>query len=223
MVLASAVFASAMLVMPAPAHAQLVGTGAAGNSFPFGGPVVGAGTVYQQIYAASNFSGAGNLLSVSFFEDPQIAGALRPATVDLYVSTTTIGVNGLSISDFNSNRGANNMLFGTYALSGDAPTTLTFTGTPFFYDPLVGNLLLDFRFSNIGAPPADRASYKANSGDSNGAFSRAHDFGTQFVGWGLQTQFNFGATATVPEPATFALVGAGLLGLVGVRRRVRRG
>jgi hypothetical protein len=52
-------------------------------------------------------------------------------------------VNSLSNVNFNSNLGANNAAFASMALSGTAPSVLSFTGGPFNYDPSQGNLLLD--------------------------------------------------------------------------------
>jgi len=178
--------------------------------------------VYQQVYKSSLFTG-GNLQSIKFFRDTD-AGTLFSATFNLYVSTTTAAVNGLSTSNFDANRGANNTLFGTYALSGSAPSVLTFTGAAFNYDPMQGNLLLDFRLSNVGALPTPPASFKSNFRDAAGAFSRAHNFGTGFEDTGLQTEFVFRPTTpttTVPEPTTFALVAAGIGLMAGYNRRKR--
>jgi len=201
---------------PNTGGAQLVGPGVSGNSFPFTGTQGGIGTIYQQVYAASNFVGAGFLNSVSFFEVGEVT--LRSGTYDLFASTTSTAVNGLSTSNFDGNRGANNVLFASMALSGASPAILTFLGGPFFYDPTAGNLLLDFRISNIGV--SGNGVFKADNGTAGGVYSRAHNFGLAFENYGLQTQFNFTpAVAVVPEPATFALVGVGLLVVMGIGRR----
>ncbi|MEP6763958.1 MAG: hypothetical protein ABJB66_06590 [Gemmatimonadaceae bacterium] len=125
----SVIAAAALAMMPSITEAQLVGTGTGGNFFPFGGPFVGVGTVYQQVYASSNFSSGGNLQSVSFFlDDFGESSDLRTGTYSLFVSTTSVAVNALSTSNFYSNRGANNILFGTYVIGANttAPNVLTF-------------------------------------------------------------------------------------------------
>ncbi|MEP6779952.1 MAG: PEP-CTERM sorting domain-containing protein [Gemmatimonadaceae bacterium] len=214
----SVIAAATLAILPSVTQAQLVGTGTGANNFPFGG----SGTVYQQVYASSNFPSGGNLQSVSFFLDPE-AGAgsfLRTGTYSLFVSTTSVAVNALSTSNFDSNRGANNILFGTYVIGANtaSPNVLTFAAqNAFNYVPGAGNLLLDFRISGGGASTS--AFYKADNGDAGGAFSRSHDFGSQFADWGLQTQFNYGPTTTTPEPSTIVLMGAGFLAVFAARRR----
>jgi len=207
------------LCLPGAGSAQLVGSGVSNNAFPFGAATAGPGTVYQQLYAASNFLGAGFLTSVSFFSGS--AGILRSGTYDLFVSTTTTPVNGGSTSNFDSNRGANNILFTSAVLAGAAPAVLTFNGAGFFYDPAAGNLLLDFRIS--GGVDGNVLFKSNNDTNSGGVFSRYHDFGTAFIGRGLQTEFVFGAVGpqpeTVPEPATMTMLATGLAGMAAARRR----
>ena len=217
-----AIVSAALALWPAVSSAQLIGNGFVYDSFPFGNPAACcSGTVYQQVYKSSLFTG-GNLQSIKFFLYPVFGPSqLVSATFDLYVSTTTAAVNGLSTSNFDANRGANNTLFGTYALSGNAPSVLTFTGAAFTYDPMQGNLLLDFRLSNVGALQSNSAYFKADNGTAAGAFSRATNFGFGFDNWGLQTQFAFSQTTTVPEPTTFALVAAGIGLMAGYNRRKR--
>ena len=200
------------VLLPWSAGAQLVGSGSGGdNLLPFGGPP--SATIYQQLYAASNFAGPGFLQAVTFFRSAQ-AGTLRPGTYDLFVSTTSVPLNGLSNVNFDGNRGANNLLFGSYALGDPAPLELTFAGVPFFYNPALGNLLLDFR---ITGTVFGGATYRADA-NAIGVFSRTFNGpGSGFEGWGLQTRFTI--VSTVPEPATLAMVGAGVLVLFGIRRR----
>ena len=204
------------LASPQTTQAQLVGSPTSGNCFPFGCVGNGSGTVYQQVYAASNFSGSGTLQQINFFQFGT-GGSLRSGTYDIYVSTTSAAVNGLS-SDFDSNRGADNILFGSFVLGGAAPATLSFTGADFLYDSSLGNLLLDIRVSNGGATGGSY--YRANNGDAGGVYSRAHNFGDSFENWGLQTEFVFDDVgSTVPEPATMTLLATGLAGMAAARRR----
>jgi hypothetical protein len=107
-----------------------------------------------------------------------------------------------------------------FSLAGVAPIILSFSGFGYFYDPVLGDLLLDIRVSGNGAPPRfDEAAYfRANIGDADGAFSRAHNFGAGFEDSGLQTQFISSAVA-VPEPGTIVLVTTGLVAIAVRRRR----
>ena len=205
-----------LALITSTAEGQLIGTGTGANCFPFGCVAAGnAGTIYQQVYSASYFTSPVTVTGVDFLL--AIAGDLRAGQYDLYLSTTPVAVNALS-STFDANRGPDNTLVGTVALAGIAPAILSFSGFGFNYDPALGNLLLDMRVSGTGSRPLfqDAAYFRANIGDADGAFSRAHNFGAGFENSGLQTQFMVTAV-TVPEPATIALVTTGLLA-IAVRR-----
>ena len=196
-----------------PARADLIlGTGTGLNSFPFGA-TSGAGTVYQQLYSANSFSGAESIVRIGFFLGS--GTNLRSGTYTLHLSTTSVAVDALNTSNFDSNLGADNTLFGTFVLGGASAPIMAFVGTPYFYDPSLGNLLVDIRISGGGVTPLDPAFFKANNGDANGVYSRSHNFGTGFAGYGLQTQFT-----TIPEPSTMLLTVAGLGVLLLVRRRL---
>jgi len=199
------------------ASGQLIGTGTGGNIFPFGGTVGTLGTVYQQVYASFNFGFGPVLISEIDFFLSDCCGTLNTGTFNIFLSTTSAPVDGLNTTNFDANRGANNTLFGSFALGGIAPLTLAFTGPAFFYNPAAGNLLVDVRSSITSS---GSAGFKANNGDAGGVYSRAHDFGTGFAGYGLQTRFI--STVITPEPASILLVATGLAGIAVLCRRRRR-
>lgn len=217
----------ALAAVMAPAQAQLIGGGGtpSGNFFPFGSvPGSNPGTIYQQIYDASSWTEAVTISGISFF---QFDGTnLRSGTYTLYLSTSarTVGsVNPLSTSDYDSNRGPDNALFGTFVLGGAMlDGTLTFTGTPFTYDPALGNLLLDLRISDAGPNPTDPARFQLRNAVP--FFSRAHNFSSALPyneSFGLITEFN---SVPVPEPSTWLLFGLGVAGLACWRgARLRTG
>jgi len=212
------------------ASAQIVvGTGTDGNCIPFTCNL-SVGSFYQEIYAAGAFTGSGFITEIDFFRNQ--TGMLNTMSFTLSLSTTTKGLNvngigGISTTTPNANDGADNTLFGTYSIGGAAPAILSFLGTPYFYDPSAGNLLLDLRVTSLTpAPSGTLAFYNANSGDAAN-LSRADDFSSAgFTGYGLVTQFNLdqkgqGLSVITPEPATLGLLATGFAGLVGFRRRRR--
>jgi len=190
------------------------------NAFPFGGGVGGVATRYQQAYSASDFSGIGTSFTINSIDFLNGRGTLAPSTYTLYFSTITSGIDSLSNSDFDSNRGADNALFASATLSGAAPATLTFSGVPFAYNPASGNLLLDIVVSpgGVDANNGFGASYEANT-NAPGVFSRYHNFGLGNIGWGLVTEFNY---TPIPEPAipTLIFLAVGLTAFLARARNV---
>ena len=161
------------------------------NFFPFGGGFsnFGGANRYQQAYAASQFNSAAPVLikSISFVGGQ---GTFATSNYTFSLSSITAGVDNLSTTNFDANRGVDNTLLASVNLSGTAPATLTIeSSTPFLYDPSSGNLLLDIVISPGNVfPVALGASYHARS-NAFGIMSRYHNFGTGFIGHGLVTQF----------------------------------
>lgn len=188
------------------------------NAFPFTGTSPGGmGSRYQQAYSASDFTEAMAITDISFFR--QQTGTFRTATYSLYLSTISAGIDSLSVANFDANRGSDNTLFATLSLSGSLPAVLTFSGGPFLYNPTSGNLLLDVTVTGIGTSGNGGFEWQSSS---SGTFSRYYDFSNPAlasVGTGLVTRFDY--NTAIPEPQSFGLIGLGLAGLLGIKRKIR--
>lgn len=208
--------------------------GSTHNSFPFN---TGSEEMrYQQVYDAGQFGLAPMLINaISFRPDGTMGDAFSTnfSNIRIDLSTTAAAVDGLSTT-FASNIGADvtTVLSGAVSVSSsdtgagprDFDITFLFT-TPFFYDPTLGNLLLDV--FNVGGGLS--TSFDAHGSDTDG-ISRVWSLGSAgatsgIAGTlGLVTQFDFqtAGPATIPEPSTLVLMGFGLLGIVAFGRRRRR-
>ena len=182
-----------------------------------------ANTRYQQVYGAAAFGGPIDIGALVFYASGNADAPLLAGTFDVYLSVTSRGVNEISGQSFDSNLGFDTRLFAT--LSGGNVLTdgkLVISGSPFHYDPALGNLLLDLRFA--GVPYGHTGPFfAALAGGSQGPlatpFSRWHDFGSGYDNQGLVTGFR----TTVTEPGTLVLLCAGLAGLgLGLRAERRR-
>ena len=213
--------AAALMATPSLAQTVTVGTPNTNNCLPFSCAIQLSTTRYQQVYGASAFSGLGGpafLSTVTFFDDPGTTNGLFSSSVfTIFFSTTSAAVNALSTT-LGANVGGDNALFGVFSLpGGTAGSQFTLTGTPFRYDRLVGNLLMDITWTG-GSDGSPLEFLQASTQD---AMSRAYDFdGGSTDGLGLITRFTF--TSVTPEPATMTLLATGLVGMVAARRRRRK-
>jgi hypothetical protein len=131
-------------------------------------------------------------------------------------------VNGLSATLAN-NVGSGQAIFFNGSLVGDfnPVTGLTITGTPFSYNPSLGNLLLEVIVTNQANVPNTGSNGYLDADTTGSLTSRAYDItnGSNVAdGEGLVTVFN---ATSVPEPATWSLVGMALTG-IGVLLRPRQ-
>jgi hypothetical protein len=176
-----------------------------GSAIPFGGDAGAAGEAdrFQQAWQGSVFGPDPILINAISFtirrSSPTFNYAYRFGTYEVSFSTTSLGVNGLSGSNLDANRGADNAVFDTRVLGSDsnAPTgdaSVRFeSGAGFLYDPLDGNLLMDLKIAHSGdsndvseAPVAVDWNVLA----SGGLFGSVNNFGSAYVNTGLIATFD---------------------------------
>ena len=223
--------AALAVVVPAATHAQSV---TIGTVVPFStGCVPFACTTgfvdvtgAQQVYAASAFPGALQITRVAFFG----TGFYAPANYTISLSVTSRPVAGLS-TDLASNITGPTQVFFTGMLSGAFNRPTLVVGTPFVYDPALGNLLLSVDAAGYqpigtgglavsGTPLCSQAWNSTFDLDGPGpAGPVRNDRAAQSC---LVTRFDYVSAAVIPEPSPLTLSATALLGVGGAAYRRRR-
>jgi hypothetical protein len=223
-------FAALLTMTASAASAQVtVGTATSANCFPF---QCGALTRYQEIYSASAFSGPLLITNIGFFTDLAYGDTkYNDGTFSLSLGITAVAPSAIGPAGTNTYTNGQSFFSGL-SLNGTVNDPV-FGGTPYLYNPALGNLILDFTIT--GASYAYVGGYlKADySGDCKiaRAYISSVEGPDNTCGGALVTRFNgtkpvdfgTGSNNVVPEPSTVALLSAGLLGVFGfgLRRKTR--
>lgn len=200
------------------------------NCDPIGCPTFfGLGT-YQQVYLGNAFPGAMTIDDIGFYQSEVLGngGQLAGGTFALSLSYTTASpLGGLDVSNgpsANIEPGTEEQFF-TGTLPAFTPyateNILTFSGTPFAYNPADGNLLLTV--SVTGGTDSTPYLFMDETGTTPVTSSAYFGTGNGANSTGLVTGINYTpATGTsTPEPASLVLVLAGI-GLIGYKVRRHR-
>lgn len=181
---------------------------------------------YQQVYGSTSFSGTQTITGITFYFSSSGGGSsnVLTGTYDIYLSTTTASVDGLS-TDAATNRGTDYTLVDTFSEGVDSNPSFTISlNSLFSYDPTGGNLLLEVIASNQPSIQNGFGNGYLEADDNGFVTSRAYVLGSGTTlhpdSIGLVTTFDT-SPVSAPEPASALLLAMGLLGLglLALRRR----
>jgi hypothetical protein len=216
-------------------HELAVAEGDVNNTLPFFGEF---SSRYQQVYRSSEFSTAGLITGLFLRTDEQFGGPFSQTvpSVRIDFSTTAFGPDALQ-PVFALNVGSDNtMVFNgslplSSASSGPGPRAFDITvpfATPFFFNPALGNLLLDVRVfqGNPFAGVVFDASSVVGDSVSRVWFENVNaEIGRITDSIGVVTKFQTDVqslpVAPTPEPASLVLLATAIAGCIG-RERYRR-
>jgi len=245
LVLITALLMLGFLVPIAKGDTVVIGSNSNGSRYPFGMdpssasssfPDFVAGGVYQQVYAASAFSGPITITQIAFASSGTFTSGPGLANFNFNLGLSTSGAGPGSLStDFASNRGADfSTVFSgplNVSILDNDQFDLIININPFTYDPANGNLLLDVSLNSTTIFSCGTQLYFLAGFDSNTSRVANPTGGTTATvddAFGLHTRFTTTtttstSTSTVPEPSAVLLFGTGFVGLVArIRKRFNR-
>jgi len=171
---------------------------------------------YEQTYNNTAFPGAMTISLIDFFNTVTNNGPNQG--VGQFSGSVYLAVTSQAIPDGSIPGDA--VLFATGSMNGQNwpfGKTLDINGTPFYYDPSLGNLELILVPSAITGGPLSGVYTYFDAGYNNPFSFWCLGCGSN-PGYGLVTGFNTGGPTT-PEPGSMVLLGTGIVGLAGRLRR----
>ena len=205
------------------------GSGSVQDCVPFG-----CAARAQFLYDKSYFADPLTIAAVTFFNSLD-EDLFDPAAYQFKLSTTTTSLDSLSTT-FADNVGTNEQTFTFANPTGTPAPAFSFIGTPFYYNPADGNLLLEI--DKVGGDPNSADAYTDYNKASTFLVRRVFNFDNLAEGqfddeetcptldctrYGPVIEFtSFEDLQSIPEPATLTLTGLGLLALVRTAVRKRR-
>jgi hypothetical protein len=221
------------------------------TSFPFAAATSGMHCDhYQQIYSNLILNAPLTIHAIEFYSQPELGGQLLDnSTWTIKIAATTQWINNLGdmthsiVNDAAHVQHVTPQMFYTGQLTIGAGGVVRIAGSPFVFNPSLGNLIIDIVRTPNGTPTTSGAKFLAQVGgydparqfnnagqwgsatnpDWNYAYSRAGNYwdsNNQSLNenYGLVTGFEY-----APEPGTFVLMGGALgIALLVARRRARR-
>ncbi|HXD33819.1 MAG TPA: DUF4214 domain-containing protein [Pyrinomonadaceae bacterium] len=223
----------------ASAATLTIGSNASGSRYPYGldpasatsaFPDFAAGGVYQQVYAASSFTGPMTITQLAFASSSQFTSGPGTANYNFNLSLghTPAVPNALS-TDLALNRGTDL----TQVFTGAVPASVTGNDqfdlivniTPFNYDPANGNLVLEITVNSPTQYPGAALYFVAGSDSrTNRAANPTGAVGGGFTdSFGLLTRFTTGAPTAASATISGEVVDANGAPLEGVTMKLLGG
>ncbi len=216
-----------LLLVSTMARADFVTTpdvpGVSYNSIPFGAGLTTSR--YQQVHAASEFSGPVEISSFAF--SPKETGGFM-GDVEFRVGVTSVAVGALN-SDLDLNVTAPMMsvfsepVSQTVTSSGHDSFSVVFPfTTPFLYDPNAGNMLIEMNMSNGGyVGQTYMMSYTTTTSSASRAWETAGAGAIANGADGNALRIKMGVATAVPEPSSIVMLSCIGVG-VGVSCYIKR-
>jgi hypothetical protein len=184
-----------------------VGVANYGSCYPFSCAASSGISLFQQVFKGSSFTGAGYITSFDqtlYTELDYGPGILDSATYEIGFSTQSTYPLSPSPVD---NIGLDYAAFGVYSLGGLSPNVLSFSGTPFYFDPAQGNLVMTVLISDYTNAGDGLTFYNADEFTDSTARCFGDVATCKLDGKAPVTTFHF--TSSLPAPAPLPWLGLG--------------
>ena len=189
-------------------YSVTVGNADGGICYPFSCAASDGITLYQQIFKGSTFSEPGYITSFDqtlYTDYGWGPGLLNSATYEIGFST--LPTYQLSPTPID-NIGLDYAPFGVYSLGGLSPNILSFSGTPFYFDPSLGNLVMTVLISDFTNPGVPYSNYY-NSDTSTNQTAQCFGDVVSCTTLGNAPVTTFQLVSSLPVPAPLPLLGLG--------------